>query len=173
MNPKAERTIQSARALLGQWRAGCWGSAVELEQLLAAEIPEHSAAALYPYLLEEWESGYLRVIECDQQQAGQPGVEPLLSMGSWNNARILARSLPATSPYLTQEDRALYRKYAQHSHFAQMFGTVDHLHLIVMLLHALATSPDAPQALDHSATRALAEYMLTTARHLIRGSLPY
>lgn len=170
---QASHIRDRARMLLGQWRAECFEHAADLEHLLAEGVSQSTAADLYPYALTEWEAGYRRLIERDRQQSLTHTTKRLLSLPNWKLARVLARALRPTSPYITEADRTLYERYSDSSfNGAAVSGKLAHLNLFGMLLHVLATSPDAEGMLSEPKVQDHAERLCDLTEWVLSGEGP-
>ena len=142
---KAEDIMAQARDLLRTYRLALNEHGAEITELADQRVPDHTIAALYPYDAADWREGYDRLTLLPGMPRAAMIHPPRFPVGlntrSWQDARVLARSLDATSPYLAGQQRITYGHLR--SKVSLGHEPFKHLELLVMLLHVLATSPDA------------------------------
>lgn len=170
-----------AHSLLRTYTSAFCPQGAEIEELRCESVSEATIASLYPYRYEEWRGGYERLVHAIEYRAELATTQRLkeisrrlhpqvLTQRNWNTARILTQSIIASPPHLPAEAVEHYNATRSLGPTGGPVGAAWHLHVIVMLLHLLATSPHAAQALRHEPLLRCVSELLDDAQTLTRDS---
>lgn len=144
---RTEDIVMQACDLLRTYRLALNAHGAEITELADQRVPDHTIAALYPYDAADWSEAYDRLTLLPGMPRAAmihpPRFPAGLNTRGWEDVRALARSLDATSPYLDGQPRITYGHLR--SKVSLGHEPFKHLELLVMLLHILATSPEAPK----------------------------
>lgn len=163
MDPAAA-AVERAQELLRTYTLALRQDGAEAYELLDSGVPHHTVAALYPYETDAWQSGYERLIltgpvprkllgfdgKASEARMVRPHRRPAgLTKESWASIQWLGKRIPLTSPYLSGTHWERYRTLSRRIAIGGP-DSFTHAEMLVILLHVLASSPEAESALRGS-----------------------